>query len=171
MYTSIERRDNIKKIKLSPKTMILHIDTSRYTLAYLFTFGGGRIMAIPPLKMCFSLHYRRGVYKHHRGMQRDFVDREIIQEAWIKKNKSVVYNDSQSFIHVSKNPSVHSHSMHIIVHYHWVRDIFDEKQLYLYNVHTDDNGSNKLPITYQISIMIHVSLKLVWAWNLLLYIS
>ncbi|GAA0152938.1 hypothetical protein LIER_37593 [Lithospermum erythrorhizon] len=47
-------------------------------------------------------------------------------------------------IHLSKNPSFHSRSKHIKVRYHWVRDVLDEKQVYIAKVHTKDNGADML---------------------------
>jgi len=57
----------------------------------------------------------------------------------VNQNNYIVYCDSQSAIHLSKNPSFHSKSKHIDVRYHWIRNILDEKLLQLEKIHTDKN--------------------------------
>jgi len=47
--------------------------------------------------------------------------------------------DSQSVIHLGKNPTFHSSSKHIDVMYHWICDALDVKLLELDKVHTGDN--------------------------------
>ena len=70
--------------------------------------------------------------------------KRLLKEIGLKHGRYIVYSDSQSAIHVSKNPSFHSRSKHIQVRYHWVRDVLDEKQLSLEKVHTDDNDSDMM---------------------------
>ena len=70
--------------------------------------------------------------------------KRFLQELSLKQEKHVVYCDSQSTIHLSKNPSQHSKSKHIEIRYHWIRDTLEQKVLQLEKVHTDDNGSNMM---------------------------
>ena len=62
----------------------------------------------------------------------------------LKQEKYVVYSDSQSVIHLSKNSTFHSSSKHINVRYHWIHDMLESKQLYLKKIHTSENGSDML---------------------------
>jgi len=55
-----------------------------------------------------------------------------------------LFVDSQSAIHLGKNPTFHSRSKHIDVRYHWTRDALDAKLLELEKVHTDDNGADMM---------------------------
>lgn len=70
--------------------------------------------------------------------------KRLFKEIGLRQDKYVVFSDSQSAIHVSKNASFHSKSKHIQVRYHWIRDVLDEKQLCLEKIHTDENGSDML---------------------------
>ena len=70
--------------------------------------------------------------------------KRLFKEVGLKHGEYGIYSDSQSAIHVSKNPSFHSRSKHIQVRYHWVRDVLDEKRLLLQKVHTDENGSDMM---------------------------
>ena len=55
-----------------------------------------------------------------------------------------LYCDSQSAIHLSKNPMFHSRSKHIDVRYHWIKDVLESKQLKLEKIHTNDNASDMM---------------------------
>ncbi|CAN0919975.1 Retrovirus-related Pol polyprotein from transposon TNT 1-94 [Linum grandiflorum] len=70
--------------------------------------------------------------------------KKFLQELGIKQERYVLYCDSQSAIHLCKNPTFHSRSKHIDVRYHWIRDALEEKLLELDKVHTDDNGSDMM---------------------------
>ena len=62
----------------------------------------------------------------------------------MQQEKYVVYSDSQSAIHLSKNLMFHSRSKHIDVRYHWIRDVLESNQLNLEKIHTSENGSDML---------------------------
>jgi len=67
-----------------------------------------------------------------------------LQELGFRQDKYSLFVDSQSAIHLSKNPTFHSRSKHIDVRYHWIRDALDAKLLELEKVHTDDNGADMM---------------------------
>ena len=56
----------------------------------------------------------------------------------------MVYCDSQSVIHLSKNSTFHARSKHIDVRYHWMRDALNNNLFELEKIHTDYNGSDML---------------------------
>ena len=70
--------------------------------------------------------------------------RKFLEELRLQQEKCVVYSDSQSVIHLSKNLTFHSRSKHINARYHWIHDVLQSKQLYLEKIHTSQNGSNML---------------------------
>ena len=47
--------------------------------------------------------------------------------------------DSQSVIHLAKNPAYPSKTQHIPIKYHFVRQIIDERGVSLEKVHTKEN--------------------------------
>ena len=57
----------------------------------------------------------------------------------MKQEKYMLYCDSQSAIHLSKNFTFHTRSKHINVRYHWIHNVLDWNLLQLEKVHTDDN--------------------------------
>ena len=70
--------------------------------------------------------------------------RKFLEELGSQQEKYVVYNDSQSVIHLSKNSKFHSRSKHVDVRYHWIRDVLESNQLYLEKIHISENGSDML---------------------------
>ena len=50
--------------------------------------------------------------------------------------------DSQSTIFLAKNPAYHSKKKHIDVHYHFVKDVVEEKNVLLVKVDTLKNVAN-----------------------------
>ena len=67
-----------------------------------------------------------------------------MQEIGFIQERYVLVCDSQSAIHLGKNPTFHSRSKHIDVRYHWIRNGLEVKLLELVKIHTDDNGANML---------------------------
>ncbi|WVZ20167.1 hypothetical protein V8G54_007489 [Vigna mungo] len=70
--------------------------------------------------------------------------KKFLQELGFVQDKYLLYCDSQSAIHLGKNPTFHSKSKHIDVRYHWILDVLDVKLLELAKVHTDDNGADMM---------------------------
>ena len=50
-----------------------------------------------------------------------------------------LFCDSQSAIHLAKNPTYHSKSKHIPIKYHFVRQVITERGVSLNKVHTKKN--------------------------------
>ena len=55
-----------------------------------------------------------------------------------------VYYDSMSAIYLAKNQVYHARTKHIDVRFHFVRDVLDEGDVILENVHTKDNPADML---------------------------
>ena len=55
--------------------------------------------------------------------------KKFLQELGFRQDNYSLFVDSQSAIHLGKNPAFHSRSKHIDVRYHWIRDALDAKLL------------------------------------------
>ena len=69
---------------------------------------------------------------------------KFLMELGFKQERYLLFCDSQSAIHFSKNPTFHSKSKHIDVRYNWIRAVLDSKMLELAKIHTDENGSDMM---------------------------
>ena len=70
--------------------------------------------------------------------------KKFLQELGLNQERYILYCDSQSVIHLSKNSSFHSKSKHIDVRYHWIRDVLEEQQIHIEKIHTNENGSDMM---------------------------
>ena len=50
----------------------------------------------------------------------------LLEELGHKQEKIYVYCDSQSALHIAKNPAFHSRTKHIRVQYHFVREVVED---------------------------------------------
>jgi hypothetical protein len=57
--------------------------------------------------------------------------KKFLHELGVRQERYVLFYDSQSAIHLSKNLLFHSQSKHIELIYHWIRDVLDSKELVL----------------------------------------
>lgn len=56
----------------------------------------------------------------------------------------MLYCDSQSAIHLTKNQTFHSKTKHIDLRYHWIRHVLEEEHLSLEKIHIDRNPADML---------------------------
>ena len=121
------------------------VDTRKSISGFLMTFAGGAVSWQSKLQKCVALSTTEAEYiAITEGCKEALWMRNFLEELGLQQEKYVVYSDSQSAIHLSKNLTFHSRSKHIDVRYHWIRDVLESKQLYLEKVHTSENGADML---------------------------
>ena len=125
--------------------MARDVDTRKSTTGYLHTFTGVAVSWVSILQRVVTLSTVEVEYigtieacKEMLWMQQFLGDLEIKQE------KYVLYCDSQSAIHLAKNPAFHSKSKHIDLRYHWIRQVLEERHLQLEKIHTTENPVDML---------------------------
>ena len=116
------------------------MDTRKSTTGYLYTFVGATVSWVSRLQRIAALSITKVDYiatieacKEMLWMQR------FLGEIGIKQDKYVLYYDSQSAIHLVKNPAFHSKTKHINLRYHWIWHVLEEEQLSLEKIHTNRN--------------------------------
>ena len=112
---------------------------------FMMTFARGAVSWQFKLQKCVALSTTEAEYiAITEDCKEALWMRKFLEKLGWKQGKYVVYSDSQSAIHLSKNSTFHSRSKHIDVRYHWIRDMIESKKLYLEKIHTSENGLDML---------------------------
>ena len=64
--------------------------------------------------------------------------KKLLHDYGITQDTTCVFYDNTSAINLSKNPVQHSKSKHIKIRYHFIRDLVEEKTVYLEFINTDN---------------------------------
>ena len=105
--------------------MACDVDSRKSISGFLMTFagggggGGGAVSWQSKLQKCVTLSTIEAEYiAITEGCKEALWMRKFLEELGLQQAKYVVYSDSQSAIHLSKNFTFHSRSKHIDVRYH-----------------------------------------------------
>jgi hypothetical protein len=121
------------------------VDSRKSTSGYLITFAGGAVSWQSRLQKCVALSTTEAEYiAITEGCKEILWMKKFLQELGQNQESYVLYCDSQSAIHLSKNSTYHSRSKHIDVRYHWIRDVLESKLLQIEKIHTNDNGADMM---------------------------
>eukprot|EP00253_Pinus_taeda_P028835 PITA_28835 len=116
------------------------LDKRRSTSGYVFTLASGAISWMSKLQNLVALSTTEAEY-----IAASHACKEAI---WLKglfgefgrlQDNIKLFCDSQSAIHLAKNPVYHSKSKHIPIKYHFVRQVITERGVSLEKVHTKEN--------------------------------
>jgi hypothetical protein len=87
---------------------------------------------------CF-IHYKSRVLAPSHGCKDAVWLKGLFGEFGRMQDKVKLLCDSQSAIHLAKNPTYHSKTKHIPIKYHFVRQVIDKGGVSLEKVHTKEN--------------------------------
>ncbi|KAH9652502.1 hypothetical protein KPL70_027122 [Citrus sinensis] len=68
----------------------------------------------------------------------------LLEELGHKQEKISVFYDSQSALHIARNPAFHSRARHIGVQYHFIREVVEDGSVDLQKIHTKENLADVL---------------------------
>ena len=68
--------------------------------------------------------------------------KKLLHDYGITQDTMCVFCDNTSAINLSKNPVQHSKSKHIEIRYHFIRDLVEEKTVYLEFINTDNQKAD-----------------------------
>ena len=75
----------------------------------------------------------------------------LLIEIGVSQGIAIVFSDSQSAIHLTKNDAYHIKTKHINIKYHYIKDTIAKRDITMEKVHTADNPADvitkPLPIT------------------------
>nr|KYP56164.1 Retrovirus-related Pol polyprotein from transposon TNT 1-94 [Cajanus cajan] len=121
------------------------IDSRKSTSGYLIKFAGGVVAWQSRLQRCVALSTTEAEFISITEACKELLWlKKFLQELGFVQEKYPLFVDSQSAIHLGKNPTFHSRPKHIDVRYYWIRDALDAKLLELAKIHTNDNGADMI---------------------------
>ena len=125
--------------------MVGDMDSRQSTFVYMMTFVGRAVSWQSRLQKCVALSSTEAEYIVVTKATKELLwMQKFLQELGLSQEKYVLYCDSQSAIHLSKNSTFHSRSKYIVVRHHWIRDALEMKQSSLEKFHTNENGTNMM---------------------------
>ena len=99
--------------------MASDVDSRKSISGYLMTFAGGAVAWQFKLQKCVALSTTEDKFiAITEACKEELWLKKFLQELGLKQERNVLYCDSQSAIHLSKNSTFHSRSKHIDVRYH-----------------------------------------------------
>ncbi|CAM8987567.1 unnamed protein product [Rhodiola kirilowii] len=119
------------------------IDKRRSTTGYVFTLGGTAISWASKLQKIVSLSTAEAEYVAVTEASKEMVWlQNFLCELGKEQGGSTLYSDSQSAIHLAKNPELHSRTKHIELKYHYIRHLLERKILQLIKIDGSKNPAD-----------------------------
>ncbi|XP_031268700.1 secreted RxLR effector protein 161-like [Pistacia vera] len=115
-------------------------DSRKSTTAYHFTLGGNCISWKSQLQPLVALSTTEAEYVAVTNAFKEAIWLQgFLKEAKLLDGTVTVYSDSQSAVHLGKNPVYHERTKHVDVRYHFARDMILKGEVKLMKVPTENN--------------------------------
>ncbi|KAE8711123.1 hypothetical protein F3Y22_tig00110303pilonHSYRG00264 [Hibiscus syriacus] len=125
-----------------------NIDIRRSTTGYVYTLGGTAVSWVSQLQKIVALSTMEAEYVAVTEASKEMVWlQSFLEELGKKQENNVLYCDSQSAIHLAKNPSFHSKTKHIHLRYHFIRSLLEDGILKLEKISGAQNPADMLTKT------------------------
>ncbi|RDX85720.1 hypothetical protein CR513_33050, partial [Mucuna pruriens] len=116
------------------------VDKRKSTTGYVFTIAGGAVSWLSKLQDVIALSTTEAEYMAATQACKEAIwIKKVMEELGHKQQQIVVYCDSQSALHIARNPAFHSRTKHIAIRYHFVREVVEEGSVDMQKIHTDEN--------------------------------
>ena len=128
-----------------------NVDIRRSTTGYVYTLGGTAVSWGSQLQKRVALSTTEAEYVAVTEASKEMVWlQSFLEELGKKQEDNVLYCDSQSAIHLAKNPSFHSRTKHIQLRYHFIRSLLEDGILKLEKISGAQNPADMLTKTVTI---------------------
>ncbi|KAE8676976.1 Vesicle-associated protein 4-1 [Hibiscus syriacus] len=124
----------------------IHWEAVKWILIYLR--GGTAVSWVSQLQKIVALSTTEAEYVAVTEASKEMVWlQSFLEELGKKQENNVLYCDSQSAIHLAKNPSFHSRTKHIQLRYHFIRSLLEDGILKLEKISGAQNPADMLTKT------------------------
>ncbi|KAH9714562.1 hypothetical protein KPL71_020696 [Citrus sinensis] len=121
------------------------LDKRKSTTCYVFTLAGAAVSWVSKLQTVVALSTTEAEYMAATQACKEAIwIQRLLEELGHKQKKIYVFCDSQSVLHIARNPSFHSRTKHIGVQYHFVREVVEDGSVDLQKIHTKENLADVL---------------------------
>ena len=111
--------------------MVGDVDGRKSTTEYVYTLGGMTISWVSKLQKIVALSTTEAEYVVVTKANKEMIWLQTLEELGQKEGKGVLHCDSQSAIHLAKNPVYHARTKHIQVRYHFIKSALEDGVLVL----------------------------------------
>ncbi|KAH9751779.1 Integrase catalytic domain-containing protein [Citrus sinensis] len=103
------------------------LDKRKSTTGYVFALAGATVSWVSKLQTVVALSTTEAEYMAATQACKEAIwIQRLLEELRHKQQKIPVFCDSQSALHISRNPAFHSMTKHIGVKYHFVREVVED---------------------------------------------
>ncbi|XP_062074786.1 secreted RxLR effector protein 161-like [Humulus lupulus] len=115
-------------------------DNRKSTSAYFFLVEGNCVSWRVQLQPVVALSTTESEYVAVTEAIKEAIwIKGLMEELSLLREKSTVYSDNQSCIHLCKNPVFHDRTKHVEIKYHFIRDQVTQEVVNIEKVPTEDN--------------------------------
>ena len=116
------------------------LDKNKSTTGYVFTIAGGAVSWVSKLQSVVATSTTEAEYVAATQASKEAIWlKMLLEELGHKQEYVTLFCDSQSALHLARNPAFHSRTKHIRVQYHFVREKVEEGTIDVQKIHTNDN--------------------------------
>ncbi|KAH9783217.1 hypothetical protein KPL71_009226 [Citrus sinensis] len=121
------------------------LDKRKSTTGYVFTLAGTAVNRVSKLQTVAALSTIEAEYMAATQVCKEAIwIQRLLKELGHKQEKISVFCDSQSALHIARNPIFHSRTKHIGVQYHFIREAVEDGSVDLQKIHTKENLADVL---------------------------
>ncbi|KAH9745517.1 hypothetical protein KPL70_004101 [Citrus sinensis] len=121
------------------------LDKRKSTTGYVFTLAGAAVSWVSKLQTVMALSTTEAEYMAAtQACKKAIWIQRLLKELGHKQEKISVFCNSQSTLHIARNPTFYSRTKHIGVQYHFVREVVEDGSVDLQKIYTKDKLADVL---------------------------
>ncbi|KAH9705857.1 hypothetical protein KPL70_012031 [Citrus sinensis] len=121
------------------------LDKRKSTTGYVFALAGVAVSWVSKLQTVVALSTTEAEYMAATQAYKEAIwIQRLLEELGHKQQKIPVFCDSQSVLHIARNPAFHSRTKHIGVQHHFVQEVVEDGSVDLQKIHTKENLADVL---------------------------
>ncbi|KAH9647635.1 hypothetical protein KPL70_025262 [Citrus sinensis] len=121
------------------------LDKRKSITGYVFVLSRTVVSWVSKLQTVVALSTTKAEYMAATQACKEAIwIQRLLEEFGHKQQKISVFCDSQSALHIARNPAFHSRTKHIGVQYHFVREVVEDGSVDLQKIHTKENLADVL---------------------------